>query len=71
MKLGVQGNIENASIKSYDALAAENQELKKKVAEAVLVILEQKNLLNQIGEDIKSGKLRTTEISPTRGDPVP
>ena len=71
MKLGVDGIIENASVKRYEALTAENLVLKTKLMDAVSLLREQKNLLNQIGEDIKNGKLREVKVSPTNGDPVP
>lgn len=57
MKLGVDGTIENASVKSYDALNAENQALHIKLSEAVTIIKDQAALINKIKEEIQNGNL--------------
>ncbi len=57
MRLGVDGVIKNDSIVSYDALTAENQKLKQQLEQAVLITIDQKELLDQIKKEIESGNL--------------
>lgn len=52
--LGVEGTIVNQTL---EQLVAENQELKRLLAEAVTLITDQKAMLDQIKQEINSGQL--------------